>query len=330
MTRPRKLAALAFACLSFAALPGVASATPNVDAFAAKSTITMSGSTSVHPLAVALAKAYVTKFPGRVKFKIREGGSDTGITDVAHGRVSIGNSSRDYQDGDPGGLQFNKIARDGVCVVTNPDNRIANFSQDQVQAIFSGQIRRWEDVEGSQASGPIDLVVRTQASGTQDAFQNIFMGQDLRVAPSASQKSSNGLVEQAVRSDEQAIGYVDLNFTSGTQDAFQNIFMGPDLRVASSASQKATNGLVQSSVRSDESGIGYVDFRFTGGTHAVSYKGVACTLRNAKSGQYPGLRNFWFVTRGAPKGALAKFIKWAQRDKTAQRKIVAEHWVPIH
>jgi len=281
MSRRRLAGAGAAVAVTALLVPQAAQARP-IDASAAraKPTITMSGSTSVAPLAVKLIKGYLKRFPNSVKFKLAQGGSDIGIADVAAGRVSIGNSSRDYEDGDPGGLQFNKIARDGVCVVTNPDNRIANFSQDQVQAIFSGQIRRWEDVEGSQASGPIDLVVRTQASGTQDAFQNIFMGQDLRVAPSASQKQSNGLVEQAVKSDSQAIGYVDLNFTSGT--------------------------------------------------NVVSYQGVACTLRNAKSGQYPGLRNFWFVTRGAPKGALAKFIKWAQRDKTAQRKIVAKHWVPIH
>ena len=44
-----------------------------------------------------------------------------------------------------------------------------------------------------KVTGPIDLVVRTAASGTQDAFQNIFMGQALRVAGSATTKSSNGL-----------------------------------------------------------------------------------------------------------------------------------------
>jgi phosphate transport system substrate-binding protein len=240
-------------------------------------TITMSGSTSVHPLAVALARGYLKKFRNAARFRILQGGSDTGISDVARGRVSIGNSSRDLQAGDPGGLQFTKIARDGVCVVTHPDNALSSLSQEQVQSIFSGQVRRWEDVPAAGVEGPINLYVRTQASGTQDAFQNIFMG--------------------------------------------------PNLRVASSASQKASNGLVQSSLRSDESGIGYVDFRFTAGTHVIPYQGVPCTLRNAKSGQYPGIRNFWFVTRGAPRGATRRFINWS-RKRSTQRKIVARSWVP--
>jgi phosphate transport system substrate-binding protein len=244
----------------------------------AKTTILMSGSTSVYPLELKIAQAYNKKFPGTVKFSISQGGSDIGIGDVARKRVSIGSSSRDLQSGDPGGLVFNKIARDGVCVVTNPDNAMANLSQQQVQDIFSGKVRRWDDVQGAKITGPINLNTRTQASGTQDAFRNIFMGQELNVAPSASQKASNGLVQSAVAGDPNAIGYVD--------------------------------------------------FKFTEGTFAVPYKGVACNLRNAKSGQYPGVRNFWFVTLGQPKGAVKKFIDFA-RSPAIQSSIVAKDYVPF-
>ena len=243
----------------------------------AKTTILMSGSTSVYPLEVKIAQAYAKKYPGEVKFSISQGGSDIGIGDVARKRVSIGASSRDLQSGDPGGLVFNKIARDGVCVVTNPDNAIANLSQEQVQDIFSGKVRRWDDVEGAKVTGPINLNTRTQASGTQDAFRNIFMGPSLNVAPSASQKASNGLVQSAVAGDKNAIGYVD--------------------------------------------------FKFTDGKFAVPYQGVACNRRNAKSGQYPGVRNFWFVTLGQPKGAVKKYIDFA-RSPAIQSSIVAKDYVP--
>ena len=65
-------------------------------------------------------------------------------------------------------------------------------------------------------------------------------------------------------------------------------------------------------MRSDPHAIGYVDFDFTG-VNAVPYQGVACNLRNAKSGQYGGVRNFWMVTRGAPKGDTKKFLDFARR-----------------
>jgi phosphate transport system substrate-binding protein len=75
-----------------AAVAALAVAVPAASA-SAKTVITMSGSTSVAPLAAQLAKTYVKTH--RVSFKLLQGGSDVGINDVAHGRVSIGNSSRD-------------------------------------------------------------------------------------------------------------------------------------------------------------------------------------------------------------------------------------------
>ena len=271
MTRNRCLGLLA-------ALTATASLAAASTAGAA--TITMSGSTSVAPLATKLAKAFVSqpKHKGKVKFVILQGGSDIGITDVSRGRVSLGMSSRDPKPADPGGIVFNKIARDAVCVVTHRSNPIPNLSQAQIQDIFSGRIRSWSQVSGATASGPIDLVVRTAASGTQDAFQNIFMGQTLRVAGSAATKSSNGLQAQAIKSDPNAIGYAS--------------------------------------------------FHFTAGLHDVPYQGVPCTLRNAKSGQYGGTRNFFLVSRGAAKGVAKEFINFARSNATAQQ-IVASSWVPL-
>jgi phosphate transport system substrate-binding protein len=240
----------------------------------AKPVITMSGSTSVAPLASKLAKKYLQVCHHCVSFKLLQGGSDVGIADVAHGRVTIGNSSRDPKPGDPPGLVFNRIARDGICLITNNSNPVSNLSQQQVQSIFSGGTRSWS---GLGSGGTIDLVVRTAASGTQDAFQKIFMG-SAKVSSTAAQKASNGLVQQAVKSDPNAIGYVSL--------------------------------------------------AFTGGVHAASYQGVACNLRNAKSGQYGGLRNFWMVTRGAPTGATKKWINWAANSRAA-RAITATEWVPL-
>lgn len=272
MTRNHSLA-VAAALAASASLATAAGAS-------AKSTITLSGSTSVAPLAKELAKAFVAQpaYKGKVKFVVLQGGSDIGITDASRGRVTLGMSSRDPKPADPGGIVFNKIARDAVCVVTNSSNPIPTLSQQQIQDIFSGRIRSWSQVAGSQASGPIDLVVRTAASGTQDAFQNIFMGQTLRVAGSATTKSSNGLQAQTIKSNPNAIGYASFNFTSGLHD--------------------------------------------------VPYAGVGCNLRNAKSGQYGGARNFFFVSRGKPTGAAKAFIRFT-RNSAAAKRVVATNWVPL-
>lgn len=257
-----------------AAVAALAVAVPAASA-SAKTVITMSGSTSVAPLAAKLAKTYVKTH--RVSFKLLQGGSDVGINDVAHGRVTIGNSSRDPKSSDPAGLVFNKIARDAVCLVTNPSNRLTNLSAAQVSAIFSGQVRDWSQIPGAGASGTIDLVGRTAASGTYDAFNKIFMG-GATLSTTMAQKASNGLVQQSVQSDKNAIGYVSLAFTAGTNE--------------------------------------------------VAYNGVPCNLRNAKSGQYGGVRNFFMVTRGPATGAAKKWIRWVQKSPIATQ-IVSTDWVPL-
>jgi phosphate transport system substrate-binding protein len=266
----RPLTALAAAALAVALLvPATA---------AAKPTITMSGSTSVAPLASLLAKKYLSVCGHCVNFRLLQGGSDIGVADAAAGRVTIGNSSRDPKPSDPGGLVFTKIARDAVCIVTNSANPVPTIDQAGVQAIFGGGVRTWSSVPGATQHGTIDIYTRTPGSGTQDAFQRIFMG---------------------------------------------------STRVFSGASQKTSNGQVQQLVGNDEGGIGYVSLYFTKGLHSIPYQGVPCTLRNAKSGQYGGSRNFYMVTRGAPKGAAKAWIKWITHSSAAAA-IVGTDWVPLH
>jgi phosphate transport system substrate-binding protein len=260
---------LAMAAVAAGVLPAAA---------AAKPTVTMSGSTTVAPLAALLAKEYVKECRHCIKFKLLQGGSNIGISDVAAGRVTIGNSSRDPQSGDPGGLVFTPIARDAVCLITNKGNSLGNLSTASVQSIFGGSVRSWSQVPGAGATGTIDLFTRNASSGTHDAFQKLIMGKT-NVASFASQLQSNGLVEQGVKNDPNGIGYVSLKFSSGV--------------------------------------------------HAVSYQGVACTLRNAKSGQYPAVRNLYMVTNGNPTGAAKKWIHWIRTNRKAN-KIIATNWVPLH
>jgi phosphate transport system substrate-binding protein len=247
---------------------------------AGSSALLIDGSTSVYPLMIQLTSAYhkATKQPTP---KVGQGTSDAGVTDVEAGRVDIADVSRNPEESDPKGLVFTKIARDGVCMITNEKNPLTNLNDEEVKAIFTGNVREWSEVPGSKITGPIDLIDRIASSGTQAAFQDIFLGEQLKISPSAEAEESNGLVQNKVHVDEHAIGFVSLAFTAGV--------------------------------------------------HTVGYQGIPCTLQNAKSGQYQGVRNFWMVTKGAPKGAAAKFIAWITSSKNATaRKIISSEWIPIH
>ncbi|MFA4929196.1 MAG: phosphate ABC transporter substrate-binding protein [Patulibacter sp.] len=203
-------AATSLALVAAVAAPAIAAA----PASAQKQTITMSGSTSVYPLASALTAQYA-KLNKKVGFRVAQGGSDKGIADVSKGAVTIGMSSRDPRKADPKGLSFIKIAGDAVCLVTNPSNKLANgLSQKQVADIFSGKIRSWSQVPGASQSGTISLQARNEASGTLDAFENLFMG-GANLSSTAARLASNGLIQAAVKRDPAAIGFVSIEFLKG-------------------------------------------------------------------------------------------------------------------
>jgi phosphate transport system substrate-binding protein len=239
------------------------------------------GSTSVLPLMQKLTVAYHKAYPHIPAPSVTGGQSDIGIQGAYTGRFDIGDSSRDPIEGvDPHGLVFTKIARDGVCIITNKSNPLGNLSQESVEGIFTGKLREWSEVPGAKISGPIDLFDRDGASGTQDAFQHIFLGEYTQISPSANAQTSNGLEQQSVESDKQAIGFVS--------------------------------------------------FAYTPGLNVVAYNGVACTLHNARSGQYGGVRNFWMVTKGPPKGEALKFIEWVTSGKRVVDNIINSSWIAIH
>ena len=101
----------------------------------------LSGSTSIFPLMTQLAAAY-HKATHQPTPKVGQGTSDAGINEVAAGKVDIGDVSRDPIIGvDPKGLVFTKIARDGVCMITNSKNPISNLNDEEVKAIFTGDVR---------------------------------------------------------------------------------------------------------------------------------------------------------------------------------------------
>ncbi|WP_157260949.1 phosphate ABC transporter substrate-binding protein [Patulibacter minatonensis] len=197
------------------AVPAVAAAPASA---AKKTTITMSGSTSMYPLVTALTKKY-SSLNSKVSFRVAQGGSDKGITDASKGRVTIGNSSRDPRSDDPKGSNFYRVAKDAVCLITNPANKLANgLTQKQVQDIFSGKIRSWSDIPGAQQTGTISLQARNEASGTLDAFENLFMG-GASLSSTAARLGSNGLIQAAVKRDPAAIGFVSIEFTEGVSAA---------------------------------------------------------------------------------------------------------------
>src|SRR6478672_8056751 len=100
-------------------------------AASAVTTLTLSGATASYPLVSLLAQKYVKLHPKQLKFRIAQGGAQVGVNEVAAGRVTIGDVSRDPIAADPPGLVFYPIAKYAICIVTNKANPLSNLPSAQ-------------------------------------------------------------------------------------------------------------------------------------------------------------------------------------------------------
>ncbi|OPY56008.1 MAG: Phosphate-binding protein PstS 1 precursor [Pelotomaculum sp. PtaU1.Bin035] len=172
-------------------------------------TLTMSGSTTVQPVAELLKGPFNMANPD-VEVVIAGGGSGVGINDVAAGSVNIGNCSRNLKDTDPAGLVAYTIGYDAVVVVVNPLNPVQDLTKDQVTGIFTGAITNWSEVGGYDA--PIFVNRRADSSGTMDFFKEKFIPEGQAIVDTAKIHDSNGLMLDAVATDANAVGFLSMGY----------------------------------------------------------------------------------------------------------------------
>jgi hypothetical protein len=118
-----------------------------------------------------------------------------------------------------------------------------------------------------------------------------------------------------------------LTLGTGQRSVFLSTFVDAVTPVAYAPRTFATPQQVRSFVLTTPAAWGYVDFAFTGGLHVVPYEGAGCSRASIAAGTYAARSEIAFVTRGAPRGAAARFIRWARTSAIA-RQIVRTRYVP--
>lgn len=174
--------------------------------------VTMSGSTSMEKLANAVAESFMMKYPG-VTVTAEFTGSGAGIEAVTAGTCDIGNSSRNLKEEEiANGAVENVVAIDGIAVVVDPANTVTGLTKDQLIGIYTGEIRNWSEVGGTDT--PIVVVGREAGSGTRGAFEEILKIEDMCVY--ANELDNTGAVMAKVEATPGAIGYVSLDVVNDT------------------------------------------------------------------------------------------------------------------
>ena len=169
-------------------------------------TVSTDGSTSMEKVIGALGEAFEGQ-NSDVTFTYNPTGSGSGIQAVKEGRCDIGLSSRDLKEEEiADGLKATVLAYDGIAVIVNPENPVADLDMDSISKIYTGEITNWKNVGGQDAE--IVLIGREAGSGTRDGFESITKTEDS--CQYRQELTSTGDVITAVSQNPAAIGYASL------------------------------------------------------------------------------------------------------------------------
>ena len=128
---------------------------------AATETLTLTGSTTVLPIAQAVADAYMQAHP-EANIQVSGGGSGVGIQAIINQKVDIGMSSADVsaaQKAQDSNMNIITIAHDGIAIIVNPANTIQDISLAQVKSIYNGSVTSWSSIPGAGMANSNNQIV---------------------------------------------------------------------------------------------------------------------------------------------------------------------------
>lgn len=179
-------------------------------------TIIMSGSTTVQPLAEKFTEAYMADH-ANVRIDVQGGGSSVGVKAAGQQTAQIGMASREVKESEftefPG-INVFAVARDGIAIIGNPDVTIDNLTIEQIKGIFGGTITNWKEVGGDDAN--IIVASREEGSGTRTAFEELVLGEEVLMTEKAILQPSNGSIRTTVSTTPHSISYLSFGYLDDT------------------------------------------------------------------------------------------------------------------
>ena len=167
-----------------------------------------SGSVAAQPVLQALFATYTKTVNKKVHFVYTANGGNAGVKDVQNGTSQFAGQARTPLPSDAG-TTYVKMFMDGLCLDVNKKNKLSDISIQQAHDIYRGLLTNWSQVSGSGLATTIDPVGRDTNGGTYNFFLQAVLNNEAP-ASNVNALTADGLVVNAVKQDENAIGYAGL------------------------------------------------------------------------------------------------------------------------
>jgi phosphate transport system substrate-binding protein len=293
-----------------------------------KATLQLGGSSTVYPVTVDAAEAFMNEFP-QYKVETKGGGSDSGIIGAGEGILDIGAASKNPSSADfekyPD-LEVTTIGYDGVVIITSGGHDLVAINATTLKAIYAynGGLHPGYDLDGTglnaggdgyfqwneiptyptspdncSGSGTIKVYERADKSGTEECFGEKLLDKEFGKqfsfsgAEHGESIDSNQDLIDGIKNDDNAIGFMAYGIAKDT-DGIKMIQYAPYHASGYSDGEETTTDY------SSENGSGIPNFADIG------------------SGVYKGSRPLNYLTIGEPTGLAAKYIQfvlWTQNNK---------------
>jgi phosphate transport system substrate-binding protein len=205
---------------------------PMVDPLAVTGDIVMAGSSTVFPLAEAMAERFENEgYAGNIT--IDSIGSGAGLERFCvTGESDIANSSRAIRDTEIEScraigrepVEF-RVGTDALAIAVSAQNDfVENLTLEQLAQIFSGSAATWADVDASFPAEPIQLFSPGSDSGTFDYFVEEVFDEDETLilnAPGIQLSEDDNVLVQGVLGSPYAIAYFGYAYYVQNADALK-------------------------------------------------------------------------------------------------------------
>lgn len=226
------------AVMAFSVMLGCSSrTTPATPSTSSPIVLRLHGTSSTSPLIAELSAEYTQTHPD-LTFQTGSANYDTMMKRLLAGEIPYFLSSHLDVEEDPK-LWAAPIGQDGIAVIVNPANRIAELSIEQIRRIYQGTIVNWKEVGGRDEA--IVVLSREEGSGTRIEFERQVMGQR-RTTANAQVVPSSGAMHTRVAELPNAIGYISMSHLTSEVKAMQinGILPSPETVYANTYALRST------------------------------------------------------------------------------------------
>lgn len=189
---------------------------PAQDTKSLKGTVKLDGSSTVFPIAEAVAEEFSKAAPN-VDVTVGMSGTGGGFKRFGAGEIDMSNASRAIKKSEVDACKAKQIefielpvAFDGLTIVVNTGNTWAKeITVEQLKSIFlaGSTARTWKDVDPSWPADAIKVFSPGTDSGTFDYFKEVVAGREGKIRADMSVSEDDNVLVRGVEGDRNAIGF---------------------------------------------------------------------------------------------------------------------------